>query len=144
MEVFRLTKEKLSQLHMLNREAERLKARIQELELSATTNTLKITGLPKTKDLSDTTGEFAAELSDLKALYEKKLQECLREYDRLNRYILGISDCEVRMILSARYVDCQNWTQVAASISKYATEDSVRKIHDRFLQKTQNLSDLSA
>lgn len=139
-----MTKEELSQLYYLNREAERIQARIHELELSATSNTLQITGLPKAKDLSDTTGKFAAALADLKAQYEKKLQECLHEYDRLNRYILGISDCEVRMILSARYVDGFEWKQVAKHINPNATEDSVRKIHDRFLRKTQNLSDLSA
>lgn len=43
----------------------------------------------------------------------------------------------MRLILSLRYINGLGWEQVAASISTYASGDSVRKAHDRFLRKNK-------
>jgi hypothetical protein len=40
------------------------------------------------------------------------------------------------MILSLRYINGLSWEQVAASISPYASGESVRKAHERFLRKS--------
>ncbi|WP_346920776.1 RNA polymerase subunit sigma-24 [Clostridium sp. UBA7339] len=129
-----MTKQELSQLYYLNREIEHLKDRITELECIATSSTSRITGMPHATDISDKVGKYAAEIADLKELLDLNLKKCFYELNRLNRYIESIEDSEMRMILSLRYINGLSWEQVAASISPYASGESVRKSHERFLK----------
>ena len=130
-----MTKEELSQLYYLNREIEHLKDKIAELECAATASTSRITGMPHASGISDKVGKYAAEIAELKELIELNIKKCFYELNRLNRYINNIDDSEIRLILSLRYVNGLSWGQVAASISSYATEDSIRMKHDRYLKK---------
>ena len=130
-----MTKQELSQLYYLNREIEHLKDRITELECIATSSTSRITGMPHATDISDKVGKYAAEIADLKELLDLNLKKCFFELNRLNRYIESIEDSEIRMILSLRYINGLSWQQVAASISPYASGESVRKAEERFLSK---------
>lgn len=130
-----MTKQELSQLYYLNREIEHLKDRITELECIATSSTSRITGMPHATDISDKVGKYAAEIADLKELLDLNLKKCFYELNRLNRYIESIEDSEIRMILSLRYINGLSWQQVAASISPYASGESVRKAQERFLSK---------
>ncbi|WP_346866635.1 MULTISPECIES: hypothetical protein [unclassified Clostridium] len=132
-----MTKQELSQLYYLNREIEHLKDRITELECIATSSTSRITGMPHATDISDKVGKYAAEIADLKELLDLNLKKCFYELNRLNRYIESIDDSQIRMILSLRYINGLSWEQVAASISPYASGESVRKAHERFLRKSQ-------
>jgi len=130
-----LTKKDLSQLFCLNREIEQMQKRLQELESEATCCTPQITGMPHASGVSDKIGKYAAEIADLKGLLDLNLRKCFYELNRLNRYINSIDDAEMRMILTFRYINGLPWEQVAACISPYASGDSVRKAHDRFLKK---------
>lgn len=91
--------------------------------------------MPKVQGISDKIGKYAAEIADLKGLLDLSLKRCFYELNRLNRYIESLDDVEARLILSLRYINGLSWNQVAASISPYATEDSIRMIHNRFLNK---------
>ncbi len=133
-----MTKKELSQLYYLNREIEEQQRRLAELEEAATSCTAHITGMPHVQGVSDKVGGYAAEIADLKSLLDLNLKKCFYELNRLNRYIQSIDDSEMRQILSLRYINGLSWNQVAASISIYATEDSVRKAHDRFLRKNKS------
>ena len=62
------------------------------------------------------------------------LQLCLLEYRRLQRFIALIDDSLIRQILTGRYIDGKNWTQVALQVGGGNTADSVRKAADRFLK----------
>lgn len=130
-----MTKQELSQLYYLNREIEHLKTRIAEIEGLATSTTKQITGMPHVAGASDNIGKYVAELADLKELLQLNLKKCFYEFNKLNRFIQSIEDSQLRMILSLRYINGLGWQKVARSISSYANEDSVRKIHDRFLKK---------
>src|SRR5665647_948015 len=130
-----MTKTELSQLYYLNREIGQLQIRLSELECLTSSCTTNITGMPKASDISDKLGKYVAEIADLKSLLDLNLKKCFYELNRLNRYIQSIDDSEMRQIIALRYVNGLSWSQVAASISVYATESSVRKAHDRFLQK---------
>jgi hypothetical protein len=130
-----MTKKELSQLYYLNREIEEMQIRLQELESLATCCTANITGMPHASGISDKVGKYAAEIADLKSLLDLNLKKCFYELNRLNRYINSIEDSEIRMILSLRYINGLCWEQVAGSISPYASGESVRKAHDRFLRK---------
>lgn len=106
-----------------------------ELGCAATSSNSRITGLPHASGISDKVGKYAAEITDLKELLDLNLKKCFYELNRLNRYIESIEDSEMRMIMSLRYINGLSWEQVVASISIYATEDSVRMRHNRYLRE---------
>lgn len=130
-----MTKQELSQLYYLNREIEEQQKRLQELECISTSCTANITGMPHGTITGDKISMYAAEIADLKELLDLNLKKCFYEFNRLTRYINNIQDSELRMILSLRFVNGLCWEQVAASISPYASGESVRKASERFLNK---------
>ncbi len=130
-----MTKKELSQLYYLNREIEEQQRRLKELEDIATSCTSKITGMPKINGITDKVGKYVAEIADLKGLLDLNLKKCFYELHRLNRYIQEVEDSQMRMILSLRYINGLSWDQVAASISIYASEDSVKQAAHRYLKK---------
>lgn len=132
-----MTKNELSQLYYLNREIEEIQKRIDELETAATSCTARLTGMPHASGVYDKIGKYAAEIVDLKSLLDLNLKKCFYELNRLNRYINSVNNSEMRLILSLRYINGLEWDQVAASISPYASGDSVRKAHDRFLRRNK-------
>jgi len=68
-------------------------------------------------------------------ILDLNLKKCFYELNRLNLYIQSIDNTEKRMNLSLRYINGLCWKQVAASISPLATDASVRKAHNRFLDR---------
>ena len=129
-----MTKNELSQLYFLNREIEEQQRRLQELEGLATSCTQQITGMPRISGISDKVAKYAAEIADLKALLDLNLKKCFYEINGLNRFIASVEDSEIRMILSLRYVNGFSWEQVAASVSIYANENSVKQAAHRYLK----------
>ena len=130
-----MTKKELSQLYWLNREIERDKERLAELESAAQPGAQKITGMPSGATVSDKIGSYAAEIADLKGIIDANISRCFYELNRLNRYIASVEDSQMRLILSLRYVSGLNWIQIAAAIGGN-TPDSIRMMHNRFLQTT--------
>jgi hypothetical protein len=132
-----MNRKELSQLYYLNREIEEQQRRLEELEALATSCTSYITGMPKSYNIIDKMATYTAEIADLNGLIDLNIKKCFYQLNRLNRFIASINDSEVRMILSLRYVNGLCWTQVAASISPYATDDSVKKRAYRFLRNIE-------
>ena len=130
-----MNKRELSQLYYLNREIEQLKSRIEELECIAVSDTSRITGMPHVTGISDKVGIYAAEIADLKELLDLNLKKCFYELNRLNRYIEGIDDSQMRMIMTLRYVNGLSWRQIAFNIGGGNTEDSIKKLAYRYLKK---------
>lgn len=130
-----MTKQELSQLYYLNREIEQIKQRIEELECIATSTTLNITGMPHVSGVTDKVGKYAAEIADLKELLELNLKKCFYELNRLNRYINTIDDPILRMVFTLRYINGLSWRQVAYSIGGNNTENAVKKMAYRYLDK---------
>jgi uncharacterized coiled-coil protein SlyX len=130
-----VTKQELSGLIHLNKETEYLTMRIKELECAASSQSAKITGMPKVLGFSNKVVDYTAEITELKELLDSNLKKCFSELNRLKRYKESIEDSEIRMIMTLRYINGLSWRQIAARISAYATEDSVRMRHDRYLRE---------
>lgn len=129
-----MTKKELSQLYYLNREIERERQRLIELETAATNVSAKISGLPSGGGISDKTA-IAAAIADSRVMIEAKMKLCIVEYNRLNRYIANVSDSFIRQILQLRYVDGRSWNAVAMHIGGGNTADGVKKAAYRFINK---------
>ena len=125
-------RKELSQLYYLNREIEEQQRRLQELEALATSCTIWITGMPKNKGITDKLADYVAEIADLRSLIDLNIKKCFFELNRLNRYINGIEDSQMRLILSLRYINGLSWQQIAFSIGEY-DEQYPRRKHNAFL-----------
>lgn len=129
-----MTIKELSQLYYLNREIEKDKRRLAELESAATSETSKITGMPHGSGAGDKIGQYAADIADLRSLIELNLQKCWYELNRLNRYISTVDDSLTRQILTLRFVNGLPWRQVAFSIGGKNSADSVKQVCSRYIR----------
>lgn len=138
----RPTKKELSQVYFLNREIEHDQTRLRELEAFAEGRGIDITGMPKGSCTADTVGNCAAEIADIKNIIALNIQRCWYELNRLNRFIDGVTDSQMRMILTLRYVNGLPWQQVAFSIGEH-DESYPRRMHNRFLKRAENAEEKS-
>jgi len=129
-----VTKKELSQLYWLGREIEEQQRRLAELETLATSCTSRITGMPHGTGVSDRLAGYVAEIADLRSLIDLNLKKCFYELNRLTRYINGIEDSQIRLILSLRYINGLSWQRIAFTIGGN-TADSVKKAAYRFVDK---------
>ena len=130
-----VTTKELSQLYWLNREIERDKERLRELESAAQPGAQKITGMPSGAGVSDKIGNYAAEIADLRGIIDANISRCFYELNRLNRYIASVDDSQMRLILPLRYVNGLSWQQVAFSMGE-TDEQYPRRKHNAFLKKS--------
>lgn len=148
-----MTKKELSQLKELNKEVADLVRRHSEIE-----DTLRdmeyvisdtVTGSskydPYTKHTivvgsvcigsydSGTYFEQRRNLRKLQHEINEKIQQCSGEYSRIMRYINSIEDSLTRQIFRYRFIDGWSWVKIACEVGGDNTEDSVRKITERYL-----------
>lgn len=129
-----MTKKELSQLYYLKKEIKQQQRRLEELEISATNCTSKITGLPSGKGISDKIGNYVTEIANLKSILDLNLKKCFYELNRLDRYIQSVEDSQMRMILTLRYIQGLSWQKIAYAIGEY-DEQYPRRKHNNFLEK---------
>jgi hypothetical protein len=130
-----MTFKELSQLYWLNREIERDKKLLEELDVEPGYTPRNITGVPGTQSVADMTSKYATEIADLSEVIEINKRRCFRERNRLTRYINSVDDSRLRDILFLRFVSGLSWRQVAASIGGGNTAESVRKACKRLMKK---------
>ena len=132
-----MTLKELSQLYYLNREIDRDVKRLEELKVRAISlRGSNITGMPSGGSFGGSSIERnAAEIADLEAIISAKIQQCLHERSRLERYIADIPDSLTRMIFTLRFVNGLTWQQVAYHVGGYNTADSVRMTCNRYIEK---------
>ena len=128
-----MTIKELSQLYFLNLEIEKQKQRLAELEADAFNITPQLTGMPSGTCVNDKVGMYAAEIADLKELISLNIQKCWYERNRLERYIQGIDDSQIRQILTLRFVEGLKWEEVADEL-KGVTSESVKKQCYRYIR----------
>ena len=66
---------------------------------------------------------------------EEHLQDITALEDKLIEYILDIPDSQLRNVIYMRSVEGHKWSVIASNIGGNNTEDSVRKMYKRFIDK---------
>lgn len=130
-----MTKKELSQLFWLNREILEDKRKLLELEAAAEGGTAKITGMPHVSGISNQVERYSIEIAELRDIIDARIRFAWHELNRLNRYIEGVDDPQMRLILSLRFVNGLQWEQVAMSIGGGNTANGVQMAAMRFLEK---------
>jgi len=135
-----VNKDKLRQLRHLKREIELLQDQIANLESEIVTD--KVRGSdpehPYTEKSFYITGfaheEHGRKMKRLKERLQRRLDDLMDLVVEINEFVEEIDDSLLRQIIILRHVNGLTWEQVAAHIGGGNTGDSVRMMHDRFLE----------
>lgn len=136
-----MNKADLQQLYWLRIEIEELSMRIRKLESALTGGISKLNGMPRAPGISDRIGEFVPEIVRLREMARSRLAEAVEELEKLEEFIGSIEDAQIRTVFRLRYVNCLSWQQVAVRLGGN-TSDSVRMMHNRFLQRLKKENQL--
>lgn len=131
-----MTKEKLSELRYIKNELKMWENELHELDIVACGEAVKISGMPKAKRKNDRTAEIATKRADTIATIEKIKSDLEAEKNMLIHYIADIDDSYLRQIMYFRYVKGYTWQRIVIEVGAGST-DSIRKLHDRYLEKCE-------
>jgi hypothetical protein len=135
-----MTKEQLRQLRYLKSEIKLLKGQIADVEFAVVTDSVKGSDPrhPYNERTFTITGvdyeSYRSKTKRLRRKLQRRVDELIDLVMEINEYIESIDDSLLRQIISLRHINGLTWGQVAASIGGGNTAESVRKIHDRYLQ----------
>lgn len=123
----------LSQLRYLKREIAIERDRILELRALSAYGRRGTGAGGRSSNRSDRTGSYASEIAYLTDLVAQNMQRCICELLRLQHFINGIDDSEMRIIIRERYIKGRSWLSTAFLLG-YHDEQLPRRKHDRFLK----------
>ena len=119
-----MTKKELMQLYYLNREIMNDTEELVELKIKNRTMASEKWSEEAEKIISERESEIV-----------EKIRKCTLLRDKIKKFLEGIDDSLTRQIFYYRYDKCMTWRQVASMAGGYNTEESVRKIAERYLKK---------
>ena len=134
-----MTRQKLKQVRHLKSEIKLLQEQILTLESEIVTDKVKgsdpdhpwterhyiIRGLP---------GERNEKLLRLRDRLERRKSDLQDMRAEIFEWVEGIEDSLLRQVIILRHVNGLSWRQVAREIGAGTTWDSLRKMHDRFIE----------
>ena len=126
----KMTRQRLEQYRALKHEIRMLDERLRSAALVSDSVRGSYAEPPYTEHTITITGVDQAALHRL----ERKRLRARAERLAIERFIDGIEDSLVRIILEERYIHGHSWAQVAMVAGGANTGESVRKIARRFLQ----------
>ena len=99
----------LNRLYWLKKEIKEIENQIKELTvLSATA----MSGMPSSKKVSSPVERFVLRMERLKEKMAQKYDELLAETERIEEYIEGIEDVEVRLIARKRFIEHKDYQTI--------------------------------
>lgn len=99
----------LNRLYWLKQEIKQIENQIKELTvLSATA----MSGMPSSKKASSPVERFVMRMESLKEKLAQKYEELTAETERIEEYIEGIEDVEVRLIARKRFIEHKDYQTI--------------------------------
>lgn len=128
-----MTMEELSELYYINKEIEQIQKELYDLKNKNFFKNSILSDMPKGGERLD---EFVAYVDDVKTL-ENMLQYSLRKLQekrkRIESFLEGIEDSELRLIMRLRAVNNMKWEEIAGEIGLERTTVS-KKFYKYFRQ----------
>lgn len=129
---------KLNKTYYLKKNIDRLEEQLKELN---NLGSAPITDMPKGNGTSDPTQKYTLKKAKIMEKLFKKYDEYLDEYNKINDFINKISDEEVKLIATLRFIDHKDWFYIAEEISpesKTVHWTTPRKKLKRYLERDNN------
>ena len=103
-----MNEKELSKFYWLNKEIKDLEERIATLDLGV--SAIKYDGLSVSS--SKKADSIQEKLVELKDIWMEKRVSALKEYIKIERFILSVPDEEIRLIMRYRYMDLMSWEEI--------------------------------
>ena len=132
-----MTISELNQLYNLTKLIERDENEIQMIEDRLGVKSPSLTGMPHAPGAHDKLGEGIPELVDRKNELEERKRKYTEVRNKLRSYIETVPDLHVRLIMQLRFLDMMSWNEVANFAGGKNSEDSVRMMVIRYLEKDE-------
>ena len=130
-----MDKKTLYRLFYLPKVIEQKRREIRRIEERLGIKSPSLTGMPHGSGVHDKIGEGVPELVDKKNELEELIRGYQAEEDAINRWIDNIEDIQINLIMSLRFRERRSWHDVADEVGGMNTDDSVRKMVDRYLER---------
>ena len=95
-----------NKLYWLKQEVKQIENQIRELTILSA---FEMSGMPSGNTVSSPVEQFYAKLDKLRTKLQKAKEKVVEEVERLENYIEGIEDDEIRGLARARYLECKTW-----------------------------------
>jgi len=139
-----MTLKELYSLYYIEQEIKEYELKIIELREMATRITPNYSGMPRGSETNNKTENALTAIIDYTQLLENAIKNKIEQSIKINTFILDIDDAQLRQIMYLRFIKRLSWQAVANRIGGGNTSDGVRKRCNRYVRKSEKLSDLSA
>ena len=130
-----MTEKQLNQIYYLSKEKKMWENKLKEItEIKAVS--YENSGAGRSSEVSSPVVKLAEQREKIRDIISAKLVEISYVEREILEYINTIDDSLIRQIMIHRHIELKSWVQVANAIGGNNTAESVRKMHDRFLQKS--------
>lgn len=130
-----MTLKELYQLHYLGKLIERDQMEVDRLMERLTSKSPSLSGMPHASGAHDKIGENVPELVERKNQLQERIRKRTEARKRIQEYIDAVPDLHVQLIMQLRFVDLMSWQEVADIAGGKNSEDSVRMLVKRYLEK---------
>ena len=130
-----MDKKTLYRLFYLPKQIAQKKREIQRIWEKLTAMSPSLTGMPHSGGVRDKVGDGTVELVARKEELEELVRGYEQEEKEINDWIDSLDDIQINLILTLRFRERMSWNQVADEAGGINTEDSCRKMVDRYLEK---------
>lgn len=137
-----MTKSELCRLFYIKKEIRAYKEKLEKMEATDGVGSPTLTAAPAhSGKISNIAAQIAIERADIKTQLAKLELAAAKKEKEILEFIQTIDDPYYRTIIIYRHIELLQWPQIADKMG--TTEGSVRKAHDRFLLKNENMSHMS-
>jgi len=124
----------LNKLYFIKKNIKALEDELKELN---NLGSAPMDNMPKGQGKSDPTSKFVLRKNRILEKLNKKYEEYLTEYEKIDEFIEEIKDEEVKLIARLRFIKQKNWFDIAEEISpedKITHWTTPRKKLNRYLE----------
>lgn len=129
-----MTKEELEQIYYLNRELKMWEDELSRIRAKSLVQS-PVGGSSHGSAVSDRVAQRGERVVELENRIRAKRDEIQELRDKAVQYIATIPDSLIRQILFYRCVSLFGWKRVAYEVGGRNTEDSVKKMYQRFFKR---------
>ena len=131
-----MTKQDLEQIYYLDRELRMWERELQRLrQKSLVSSPMTGSGAVPTGGRSDKVAERGERITTIEDIIKAKKEEIQAARDAAVAFVLTIPDSLTRQVVYYRCVSLMGWRRVAFEVGGKNTEDSVKKLYQRFVAK---------
>lgn len=130
-----MDKKRLSRMYFLPIRIDQKVREIQRIQERLTSASPNLSGMPHGGGVHDKIGEGVVELVTRKEELEELVSGYRLELNDLEEWVESIEDIQIQTMIELRYKERMTWNQVADAMGCVNTDDSCRKMVERFLAK---------